>query len=314
VASNTDKSKTRSATVTGQKPDTLSQEELQANYGITAQQLLVSPDIANLFQEAWKGKWKKELFNAKLEQTNWYQDNAKPMREYLLAASNPDSADWIRKKADSLQHVKDVQLSLGSNFSEQQLSDMSVQAMMYGWNEPGHEDQLRREMSKLLPEGTYGGDIQKNADALSRLASANGVDFGDVWFQSAGKSIASKLTDSQYWETQIRKESASMFPIFKDQILSGMVNAQDIASPYMKMMQDTLGINADAIKVNDPTILRALTNYDDKGNPSAMNLGAFQQQLRNDPRWLETDKAQNQITGVASKVLEMFGVTGGGNL
>jgi CDP-glycerol glycerophosphotransferase (TagB/SpsB family) len=296
------------------KKDVLSQEELQANYGITAQQLLVSPDIADLFKKAWKGQWTQAHFNAELEQTNWYQDNAKPMREYLLAASNPDSADWIRKKADSLQHVKDVQLTLGANLSEQQLSDMSVNAMMYGWNEPGREDQLRREMSKLLPEGTYGGDIQKNADALSRLASANGVEFGDVWFQSAGKSIASKLTDSQYWETQIRQESASMFPVFKDQILNGMVNAQDIASPYMKMMQDTLGINADAVRVNDPTILRALTNYDDKGNPTAMNLGAFQQQLRSDPRWLETDKAQNQITGVASRVLEMFGITGGGNL
>jgi len=314
VASNTDKPKTGSATVTGQKPDTLSQEELQANYGITAQQLLVSPDIANLFQEAWKGKWNKAKFWAALEQKKWYQDNAKPMREYLLAAANPNSADWIRKKADSLQHVKDVQLSLGSNFSEQQLSDLSVNAMMFGWNEPGREDQLRREMSKLLPEGTYGGDIQKNADALSRLASANGVEFGDVWFQSAGKSIASKLTDSQYWEGLIRKESASMFPVFKDQILNGMVNAQDIASPYMKMMQDTLGLNADAIRVNDPTILRALTNYDNNGNPTAMNLGAFQQQLRNDPRWLDTDRAQNEITSAASRVMEMFGVTGGGGL
>jgi hypothetical protein len=313
VASKTPKNNA-AGNVTGLKSDTLSQEQLRANFGITAQQLAIDPELQKLFQDAWKGKWEKSLFDAELKQTDWYQRNAKPMREYLMAAANPDSADWIRKKSDALEAVRQSANTLGANFSDQQLSDFATQSMMYGWGEPGREDFLKRAMVEAQPEGQYGGDVAKNADNLKRMALVNGVQYDDAWFQGAGKSIATRLSDSTFWEQKILGEAASMFPVFKDQILSGSVSARDIASPYLKMMQDTLGLNADQVNVNDPLILGALTNYDEKGNPTAMNLGAFQQKLRNDPRWMETDAAQNKVTSVAGRVMEMFGLSGGGGL
>lgn len=306
--------KGRSATVTGMKPDTLSEDDLRAKYKITAQQLAIDPDLKDLFQRAWKGKWEKEKFDFELTQTDWYRNNAKPMREYMMASADPQSADWIRKQNDALEAVRQTANTLGANFSEQQLSNFATQSMMYGWSEPGREDFLKRAMVSAQPEGDYSGDVEKNAMNLKRMALANGVEFDDAWYQGAGRSIATKLSDSTFWEEKVLNEAASMFPVFKDQILSGVTSAREIASPYMKMMQDTLGIATDQIKVNDPTILHALTNYDDKGNPTAMNLGAFQQHLRNDPRWMQTDKAQNDITSVASRVMEMFGITGGGGL
>jgi hypothetical protein len=42
----------------------------------------------------------------------------------------------------------------------------------------------------------------------------------------------------------------------------------------------------------------------------AMPLWDFEQQLRKDPRWLNTNRAQNDITGVASAVMQMFGLRG----
>jgi hypothetical protein len=74
------------------------------------------------------------------------------------------------------------------------------------------------------------------------------------------------------------------------------------------MMADTLELNPAAITLDDPTILGALTSYDDKGTPSVVNLGDFGRQLRNDPRWMNTDKAQNEVTSIVGQVAQMFGI------
>ena len=88
------------------------------------------------------------------------------------------------------------------------------------------------------------------------------------------------------------------------------MNVRDIASPYLKAMEDVLEINQKNISLQDPTILGALSNYDSKGNPYAMNLGEFKRSLRKDKRWLETDKAQNEITAATGSVLKLFGLSG----
>ena len=75
-------------------------------------------------------------------------------------------------------------------------------------------------------------------------------------------------------------------------------------------MEDVLEINQKNISLQDPTILGALSNYDSKGNPYAMNLGEFKRSLRKDKRWLETDKAQNEITAATGSVLKLFGLSG----
>jgi hypothetical protein len=53
-----------------------------------------------------------------------------------------------------------------------------------------------------------------------------------------------------------------------------------------------------------------LTGVNDKGEPAATSLWEFQKKLRSDPRWMNTAKAQNEITGVTGKVMQMFGLTG----
>ena len=53
-----------------------------------------------------------------------------------------------------------------------------------------------------------------------------------------------------------------------------------------------------------------MSKYDSKGNPYAMNLGEFKRSLRKDKRWLETDKAQNEITAATGSVLKLFGLSG----
>jgi hypothetical protein len=44
------------------------------------------------------------------------------------------------------------------------------------------------------------------------------------------------------------------------------------------------------------------------GTPSVEGLWAFQQRLRQDPRWMQTRQAAMEISSTARSVMEMFGL------
>ena len=312
MASNTKPAKGKG--VTGLTPDKLSQEQLMALYKMTANRLAVDDDIFDLFQRAYKEQWDQARWDSELEQTDWYQNNAASVRNYLMLAADPNNADFLAKKQDSNEYVRKTAMDLGVALDVETLNDLTEQSMMFDWGNPANAYELQRAILKYTPEGEtdttdYVGDIGKNAADLKALAYANGVEYNEGWFNSAAKSMAGGLSNRDFWEQKIRQEASSAFPVFKDQIEMG-VNVSDIASPYIKSMAELWEVNPAEIKLNDPTILGALTNYDEKGNPRAMNLGAFREQLRKDPRWMDTDKAQNEVAGIASSVMKMFGLVG----
>lgn len=101
-----------------------------------------------------------------------------------------------------------------------------------------------------------------------------------------------------------------MWPVYGDKIRAG-VNVYDLASPYIQTMAQEFEISPNDISLGDPYVREALTGVDDQGNPVAMGLWDFQKKLRKDPRWMNTSKAQNEVTGVAGRIMQMFGVLGG---
>lgn len=327
VVSNPPKSdkrtKAKGQVTTGLKKDVLTPEVMAALYGYTKKQMDVDPEFRKLFDDAVKFEWTGEVgkanFLAALQNTKWYKTHNESVRTYLLAAADPTNLDFIEKKKDSTEYVRKTAQQMGVALDQTTLDDLTTQSMMNGWGTEANAYELQRAIIKTTPGGLsetdqtdttdYIGDIGKQSDDLKAIAIANGVDMSDGWFNSAAKSIASNLTQPDFWQQKLRQQAASLFPVFADQINAG-VNAAEVASPYMDAMAKMWDMNPAEIKLNDPMILGALTNYDDKGKPYAINMGEFRDRLRKDERWLKTDAAQNQIAGITNKVMEMFGLVG----
>lgn len=300
-------------------PDRLNRKELRALYGVTARKLAVDPEIEKLFRDAFKEQWTQARWDSELENTNWYRNNSASMRNYLMQAADPNNADFIEKKKDTYEFVRRSAMQEGVALTAAQINNLTEDTMMNGWGEPGQEYELQRAILSLTPGGfegqgeedttDYTGEVGVSADELQALAYSNGVEFSQGWYNAAAKSVQSGLTQPDYWQKKIREEAASTFPVFREQIELG-VNVSDIASPYIKAMSELWEMNPADIKLNNTTLLGALTNYDEKGTPRAVNLGAFRDQLRKDPRWMETDKAQNEIAGITNGVMKMFGLVG----
>jgi hypothetical protein len=148
------------------------------------------------------------------------------------------------------------------------------------------------------------------ADNLRNLARANGVSFSDNWYQSAARSVASGLSQQTDWERDVRKQAASLYPVYSQKIEQGL-NVYDLASPYINTMAQELELDPNQITLNDPYIRSALGGMSDSGDFTSMGLWDFQKKLRNDPRWENTSKAQNEVTSVTGRVMQMFGLMGG---
>ena len=74
-------------------------------------------------------------------------------------------------------------------------------------------------------------------------------------------------------------------------------------------MSQVLEVNPEQVDVLDPTIQRGLTKKDPKTNAaSAMTLWEYEEFLKNDDRWLQTNNARESMMSVGSDLLRSFGL------
>lgn len=301
------KDKGVTGTATGLAQDDLSRKQLQRLYGYTSEQLKVDPSLFSLFERAFKGQWDKARFQSELEQSEWYMQNAAPVREYMLLEAK-GGADFDQKRADSVEAVRQRAMKMGVNLSHSVLADLAERSMMFGWGQKGREYQLDQEISKAQSEtGNYGGDIQMNVDNLKALAAANNVKLDDAWYMSKARSIAGGLSLADDAEREVRRFAAEKSPGFAVEIMNGE-NLDALATPWRRVMADEWDLAPESIDLGDPMLQSAIGGFGEDGKPAKMNLGAFQQKLRKDPRWLETDSGQNKTVSAYSEVMKMFGV------
>lgn len=148
----------------------------------------------------------------------------------------------------------------------------------------------------------------RSREDLLNTAKAYGVNMGDAWYQRAGNQIM-KGQDPEKYIDDIRKAAASRYTAFADRILAGDTLEQ-IASPYLQSYASTLELNPYDLDVMDPTIQQALLNTDDAGQNRPINLFEFERNLKKDPRWQQTRNAQQQYSGLATRILQDFGLLG----
>ena len=266
------------------------------------------------FFEPEAGQQGLNNFQNEIMGSTWWQEN----NQYARAAfklQKTDPAAYAASIDESREVIKNQALSMGlAPLDEATLNDLAQQRVNDGWDRPEREFKLIDAIGKYAQDTPASmdepkGDIRTYAMQLRNTASANGLKFSDDYFQSQAKSIVMGLTNKEDAESDIREQAASFWPSYSDKILAGQ-NVRDLASSYLYTMGTELEIDPQSIDLNDPYIRGALTGVDDTGNFKPKSLWEFQQSLRNDPRWMDTNKAQNQVASISSRVMEMFGLVG----
>jgi len=293
------------------KPDKIDKAQLAKDYGYALNIIYGIPTLSSLFQEAVTGGWSAARFQKELMSSDWYKNNNQYARAYLTAKA-AGGADFEAMQQTARTKVQSVAAQVGRELTETELESLSQQYMSQGWGDADRAGMLEKTLAAgitLPPSGILSGQSGNLQQQLKATAELNGLKYSDSFYLSAAKSVASGLTTAEDWDRDIRQQAASMYPAWSDKINAGM-NINDLASGYMTKMAQTLEVDPNSINLNDPYLRQALGSKDPQGNPTMMSMWEFEQKLRQDPRFMNTKQAQDEMFSTANGILQMFGMAG----
>lgn len=296
--------------------DQLSREELAAQYQSALGIIYTVPELQGLFEQAINEEWSPAKMQAAVQSSDWYRNNDEYAR-VAWAQEQTGGADWQTNLANARSAVQIAAAQMGADVTDEELNALARRYVYEGWGDSTRKAMMMNALSNEITflrddrgVANMRGAAGNLVDDLRNLSRANGVSYSDNWYESAARSVAAGLSQASDWERDVREQAASLFPVYSEKIRAG-ANVYDLASPYINTMAQELELDPNQITLNDPYIRGALGGMNDQGDFQPMGLWDFQKKLRADPRWENTSKAQNEITSVTGRVMQMFGMMGG---
>ena len=293
------------------EPDVYESDVMADMFGFAKDVIEADPELKSLFERASNEGWYESQlglnrFNAEIKNTKWYRENNKYFRD-AFTQEKMGGANWQTTLQNAQLAIETAAVEAGAVLDDAQKAVLARRYVYEGWGEQGRTPLFQRALGQYVT-GQAGAGAQ-GIMQLKNVAFKNGITYSDGWYESAIKSVSSGLSTIQDKENEIRRMSASRWPVFAEQIDAGY-DAMDLASPYIEILANELELDRNAITLADPYISGALGGFSPNGQPQPMNLYDFTKKVRSDPRWMNTIKAQNEISNIATSVLEMFGLRG----
>lgn len=283
----------------------LSPEEQAAQYGWSVSFLEHNPELKKLFDQAVKGTWTADKFQAEIRNTKWWQTTSETARQ-TQALKATDPATYNANLTAARLQVQLLASEVGAALPSGQLGKIAESVMSAGLDENGIRNILGNYVG-FTKNGTMTGEAGMHQYTMKQYATSMGVSISDQALKNQAALVVRKLATTQDFEDQLREQAKSSYPAYSQQIDGGQT-MMDIATPYMQTMAQELGIPSTNITLQDPLIKSALNGLDQQGKPAGKNLLDFTTSLRNDPRWGQTGTARDQAMNVGHKVLSDMGM------
>lgn len=262
------------------------------------------PEIWTLFSKAMQKGIQPTVFAAQVRNSKWYRTHSATFRTTWAMQFNQPATF-----AETLKQIKaqmeDMAGSMGVVMNDKQMTAAAKSAMFAGWN----ENQMRNALAHYTAQvnsGGYGGEAGAAEDDLRSYAAKMGVQIGDSQLKGWLGNILRGTQTAEGYKKWIEGEAIKAFPQMKDQIKAGNTVA-DMASPFIQSMSSILELNPASINMFDPTIRKAMSSQDPNAPGTMMPMYQFENQLRNDPRWMYTNNARTSINQIGLGVLKDFG-------
>lgn len=283
----------------------VSPEELAASYGFTYAFLEGNKDLKHIFDQAVKGTWSTDKFQAAIRDTNWWKKNSESMRKAQITKAT-DPATWEAMMDAQTIKVQQLAAEVGAAIPKSKLKKIVTTSLQTNMDEGQMRDMLGKYVG-FTKDGTLHGEAGMHEFTMKQYAAEMGINISDQTIKNQAQRVIRKVATTQDFESDIREHAKSMYPAYATQLDAGQT-MKDIASPYMQMMSQTLEIPDGDIDLFDPTIKGALNGLSSDGKPTGLTLTDFAQKLRSDPRWTTTQNAQNSAFQVGQKVLKDMGL------
>lgn len=286
------------------KKPSATEKALAKDYGYTLAFLKADPGLYGIFNKAVKQNYTPEKFQAEVKNSSWYKKHGETYRTNL-ALKTTDPGTYNERYSGQVAAVRDKSAEMGAFMTEAQVREVARHSMDLGYN----ESQLGDILSGYIKINNVRGQANSNLAEMKQAAWRNGMKYSSSTYQKWLRGVASGYHTLEDFHLAVKKQAKSLAPGFADQLDGGM-DLMDIAQPYVQSMASTLEVNPQDIDLFDPTIRKAMSGTTQDGKPATTSLWQFEQNLRQDKRWLKTQNAQDSMMQTAHKVLSDFGFSG----
>jgi len=285
-------------------PARLSPEELASEYGFAYSFLKGQPGVAKVFDDYVKNNLSKEAFQAELRNTKWWQENSDTMRK-TQAMKATDPATYEANLQATMVMVEQEAAKIGASIPPKKMRSIAEKALATNMDKGALANVLGGYVKFV--GGTLKGEAGQYENSIKSYAASQGVTLNDDSIKNQAALIARKLATESDFKNQIMRQAISAYPGYKTQLEAGQT-MQDIANPYIQIMAQQLEVNPASITMRDPLIRSALNGVNADGKPTGMDQTTFLQHVRSDPRWTQTQGAQDDVMKVGLNVLKSMGL------
>jgi len=283
----------------------LSAEELASEYGFAYSFMKNLPGVSDVFTGYVNENWSKEKFQAELRNTKWWKENSDTMRK-TQAMKATDPATYEANLQATQVQIQQLAGEIGASIPPNKLKSISEKALATNMDDGSLRNVLGGYVKFI--GGTLTGAAGVYENSIKNYANQQGVTLDDQSIKNQAALISRKLATESDFKEQIVQQAVSSYPGYKDQLEGGQT-MQDIASPYVQIMAQQLELNPASIRLTDPLIRQALNGVNAEGKPMGMDQTTFMGTLRSDPRWSQTQGAQDNVMNVGASVLKSMGLT-----
>jgi hypothetical protein len=274
-------------------------ESVTTAYGITADLIRAFPELQKVYDLYKAG----DTTQAELEyyKTNYYRNLTTTSKNRAQQKASQPGVYNQGLETFKLEQRRRL-ITKGINLDEATFNSIIQSAYDKGLDDNQIDLQA---LSKF--KGTVGGETLGRVQTLEEYAKSFGMSYSPTTLNSWSQGLVSGTNTIFDIQEKIRRDSASAYPVFADDINKG-TSVDALASAYKNSMATILEIDADTISYNDPTFRRALQYIGPDGKPAVKPIWQFEAELRQDPRWDLTDNARATVDSLSLKVLRDYGV------
>lgn len=279
---------------------TLSLDSLRSQYPLVAAVITAVPELSNLFNQAVNQNWSTDRFIAAVQNSQWWQTHSDTARQ-LFALMLSDPATYNQQINNLEATLNNFAAQLGAQPTQQQLLNLAVDALTNGYDQ--NQDMLRQKFAQYITPVSglhFAGEAGSDETQLRSAMLSLGVFLPEPTLDQNLRNIVAGNTDVNAIIAQLRTQAAKQYPAYAQQINQG-INTSDIADPYIQQAQQLLEQGPGQINIQNPLIQQVLTA------PSPVSLTDFENNVRQNPAWLQTANARDAVMSTAHQVLQNFG-------
>lgn len=282
----------------------LDASELAETYGMSYAFFKSQPELMKLLDGAVAEQWSPDKFQAKVKNSSWWKKNSETVRQAQVLQKT-DPATYKATMEAARVAAQQMAVKTGAVLSDKNVEKLAKNMVWYGWQDAQVQNFLGQYI-KFTDEQTAGGMAGAAVKAIKEEAYKNGVAVTEQSVRNNAQYIVRGLTTMEQVQSSIREQSAGLYPAFAEQIQAG-ASIQDLAQPYVQAVAQELG-QTTGLDAFNPKVKAALNRANARGEPEAMSLTDFTQQLRNDPSWGRQAGVADRALNIGKQVLADFGL------